>query len=342
MGRWPLIPENYCNVQLPWDNLQAVIADPSPVTSFTDRVINIRSIRLMTSIMSSPSWKTEKTCADTVSQHAKRFQDEVVHQLPPAFRLTNPDTEWDAALPSIARKREHLRATLYAIIANIHRAFIDPYSNPSSHNSPRFELAEAHQMTLAEACCETISSLIRLHQLLGGGGAQQYFFIPMALIEASAVLGMCLVSMSVVGMPQYFTACGLPRDLDMKERLYNAFQAALSLLTVLSELSETARKGVKILGILKKKVEMQLELETQAHIGHITDDYSGSLQHADGARRDELNLAKINPEIVQETASRLPDGIFNTWNIRDEGLESLESEWATLAYSADQSWFFND
>jgi len=348
LGRWPLIPETYCDVGLPKDSLQAITTAPYLLTPYTDRLLHIQATRLMTIIMASPKWNTEKRDAEAVLRYSKHFQEELVDQLPPAYRLTDPDTSWDAALPSISRKREHLKANIYGIFAGLHRAFIDPYNNELSQTAAQLELAKSHHITLANACCETIYSIIRLHKLMDGS-ALQAFFIPMTLIEASAILGMSLLSArpQMVGLLQRMATGNVHWNPEMQQRLYDSFQDGLSLLAVLARSSKIARKGVKILKPLKFKVESHLNPASTSDFSHVTRSSTDSLTTSDVATGDdESRTAAIPISVADSTPSRFrdcePTDITDEWAVSINSTEYAEPGWPAFAYSTDQSWFFND
>lgn len=345
LGRWPLIPDNYCDVRLPKNNLQTITAHPYHLTPFTDRLLHIHTTRVMTAIMVPPSWKTDKTCPESVLRHAKHFQESIQDCMPPAFNLKTPDMTWDAALPSIAQKREHLKANIYALFASLHRSFINPYSDKLIKSTAQLELAASHQITLASACSDTITSLIRLHNIMGGGD-RQAFFIPMTLIETSAVLGMCLLSMRrPVKGAQYYSAAGEAHwDLDMQQRLYNSFHKALALLSTLTERSKIAQKGVRVLQSLKRKVESRIAAENDSRASHVNREFPAPLPIPDEATLDDEWLGCASPPLVPESTSN-QENDFETNNLAgfpNDGAEYMESEWAAFACSPDQSWFFSD
>ncbi|KAH8800388.1 fungal-specific transcription factor domain-containing protein [Xylogone sp. PMI_703] len=348
LGRWPLIPENYCYVELPRDTLQTVATHSYQLTPFTDRLLHIQTTRLMTAIVSAPNWKVDNTCPESVRRQAKYFQENIVDRLPPAFMLESPDTTWDAALPSMAKKREHLNVNIFAIFASLHRTFIDPYGSKQVKTTSQFELAVSHQITLADSCSKTISSLICLHRLMGGG-AQRAFFIPMTLIEASAILGMCILSMRhLTEGTQYYSVTGRAHwDQHTQQRLYSSFHDALILLNILTPRSKIAQKGIKVLQSLKTKVESRIEAEKNSHDSHINSGHLNSLLISDRAISDDKQRRDGSPIFVPESTLNQLSGFemnecSDTYRIPSDRTGNSELEWAAFATSHDQSWFFND
>lgn len=355
LGRWPLIPESYCDVDLPRDNLQTVTLDNGSLSPFTDRFLHTKAARLMASFVASPSSDHERTDPEMVSRRMSLFQAEIIDCLPPAFRLRDPDTSWDMAMPSLPRKREHLKATVHAIIAGLHRAFIDPWKGHTTDKGQgllqqaiaQTELAESHHVTLADACSETILSIIRLHHLMGGG-AHQLFFIPMALIEAAAVLGMCLLSArsQVIIKRRRSLSTGRGNVLvSMQPRFYHSFQEAFALLKVLSGRSLIAQKGVKVLQNLHDLVYSRVGMDLTTVDGSAGTGPPNSIAIPNPQAIEDEAVAGFDPAMLDPGIMPDPSTDWGVYDLTDamfgDGGDARPG-WATLALTPDQSWFFDD
>jgi hypothetical protein len=76
---------------LPQDNFRVIGTSKDAPTSYTDRILHFEVWRLVSSFKSSSTQKSE-TSDQRVDLLTKRWQEEVAHQLSPAFRLLDPDT----------------------------------------------------------------------------------------------------------------------------------------------------------------------------------------------------------------------------------------------------------
>ena len=181
LGRWPLIPEGHYDVDLPRDNLQAIITSPYHLTPFTDRLCHIKLAQFMQHSMSSFSWKKDQHNPHVIAQLAQRLDEDIISHLPPAYRLIGPDTSWDVAEPSIPEKRQGLYLVLYATKAGLYRAYIDPWNALSQNKDTAstepltpeaLQLSLTHYRILVDSACLAISTITAMYHMSGGNECQ--------------------------------------------------------------------------------------------------------------------------------------------------------------------------
>ena len=104
-------------------------------------------------------------------------------------------------------------------IESMHKGFVG--STISKGATAESTLVQQYRTTLLNACINMLASLSRLHILMGGG-AHHHFILAVACIEVSAVLGLCLLSGSLVSTSNQ----GFGPEL--RQRCYVAFLDGLS------------------------------------------------------------------------------------------------------------------
>ncbi|KAJ6144450.1 fungal-specific transcription factor domain-containing protein [Penicillium chermesinum] len=243
LGRWPLIPEGHYDVQLPQDNLQAIITSPYHLTPFTDRIYHIKLAQFMQSSMCSFSWKQDQTNPYIIEKLSRKLEDDIVTHLPPSYRLSSPDISWDSAEPSIREKEI------------VPPAFIDPWNSLSRNQDPApeksqdgeaFELSLTHHRALIDAACEAISSATKLYEMTGPDectAPERFFMLPVTLMESIACLGLCLLSNRLAGSKGVLDSATLSET-------YMIFLDAFALLKWQAQASDLAKRGVRTLDSL--------------------------------------------------------------------------------------------
>lgn len=339
LGRWPLIPDLWFDVKLPLESFYPVtVSNPTVPTPFTDVLLNIKICQFMESFLSAPVKKAERLDPARVSEHARKFQGEFLDKLPSAFRLHNPDMQWDALIPCLSRKRAAVHLLIWMVIESMYRGFIGTCNSTYvgkdnvslDAEPPQIKWTEAHRRTLANACINALDVTAHLHDLMGGW-AHRYFVLSMAPMEAGSVLAICLLSDSLAlrsRSGQVYTF-----DHELQERCYASFLAARRLLDLLAKKSALAQKGV----VLLRKLHTALVAEGYGRSASAPAWVSPSLQ----TRNDEVDLSGDG-----ETMDTIPDADEGTYCFGQQaeplGNQDIFTlgEWETISQGADFSWFF--
>jgi hypothetical protein len=248
-----LIPDLWFDVKLPLEKPYSITAsDPTAPTPFTDVLLSIKVCQFMESFISAPAKKAERLDPAALSAHAQRFQEQFIDKLPPAFRLKDPDTQWDNVIPCLPRKRAAVYVMIWTVIESVHRGFVGPLipKDPETEkDSPGFvslqqKWAESHRRTLANASINAVDAIVSLHKLMGGG-PHRHFTLSIAPMEAGAILGMCLISDALASRSKSERVFAF--DEDLQQRCYASFLEARTLLDLLAQRSWLAQKGVLLL-----------------------------------------------------------------------------------------------
>lgn len=111
LGRPLLADHDSCTFQLPTLQLELDLDEPDLPSPFTHMKLQVDLIRRIT-----PALKAADI--DPSEENVKQLQrilDEWSAELPPVWRMSNPDTKWDAAHPNIPWQRELLNGTMAMI-----------------------------------------------------------------------------------------------------------------------------------------------------------------------------------------------------------------------------------
>ena len=166
---------------MPTEKPYAISSNLASPTAMTNVIWNIKLCQCIRSFISAPSKKSERLDPTAIAAHAEKFQVEYIDALPPAFKLVEPDTSFDTAIPPLRMKRANMWLGVYGVVASMHKAFFR-IPSPDSMSREEFKLAEAHRDTLVNASVNHQAAVVRLHELVGGG-AHLYSMLSMGYIE---------------------------------------------------------------------------------------------------------------------------------------------------------------
>ncbi|KAH9215954.1 hypothetical protein DL95DRAFT_523082 [Leptodontidium sp. 2 PMI_412] len=256
-GRWPLIAEDYCTVQLPSELPYTTTLNPDIPTQFTDNILGIKTYQFIRPFISAPAKKLERMDPFKVAEHVKAYQTSILDKFPAAFRLVDPDTSYDGIIPNLDLKRIKLHALSWGVVEGMLRCFSGPttlkawQTQAASHDIARLRLAEEHRHTLADACFKSVDLMLDLHMRMGGGQTR-YWAIPAAMIEYGGVLSCCLVSDRVIRKhwkknDEIFKVF----EDELLKKYISTVERAVKLLQVLAQRSPLAKGG---LGFLSKNL----------------------------------------------------------------------------------------
>lgn len=319
---------------------------------FTDVILNFRLNHYMASFMSAPGKEYERTDPYIVAARAKDFHSQFLNTLPSGFQLANPDTSWDEMIPSLPKKRLAFHITLHSVIEGMHKCFVGPLTPDSikayitrlQRDENAAKLIVQHRHTLAQSCIDVIATTRDLHELVGGG-AHRYFVIPVALIEASAMLGMMIISDLLLTASSHHIAL-LQRELLLT--CHTAFQEGFKSLQVLAQNSVWAQKGLGALEGLDMRISSLEDFDVRKRT---ESEKTSDQNNTTGGKRKYQNLSdaddnapapafsgcQIHPN--EEENVKVYDSFFNSADEAVLQQTSMDLEWETFCAGNDISCF---
>lgn len=261
LGRWPLIPEQHCTASLPNGIIGTQISDTNAPNVFCERRLQIELTNIAFQMLTSDHGRPS-TDPVIIDKHIRRLKEEFIEQLPPAFRLHNPDEKWDDELPNLKRQREMLRISIYVTTCSLLRPVIvqSPGEAQTLSTADRDLVAE-HRASIVDVTIEMLESVGRLHMLMGGKH-NRFFLLSFFTLEPAVLLGMCLMnpqagkkrgkqgSSASVAFPGNQSA-----DEEQWKRGRKSMGEAAARLQMLSEVSSIARIGVKVLNKMVANID---------------------------------------------------------------------------------------
>ncbi|KAG4437209.1 hypothetical protein IFR05_007298 [Cadophora sp. M221] len=345
-GRWPLIPEDYCTVQLPSELPYTTTLDPSIPTQFTDNILSIKTYQFILPFISAPAKKHERTNPFKVSEHLKAYRTCILDKFPAAFRLEDPDTSYDSRIPNLDLKRIKLHALSWGVIEGMLRCFSGPttlktlQAQSASPDIAHLKLAEEHRHTLADACFKSVDLMLDLHVRMGGGQTR-YWAIPAAMIEYGGVLSCCLVSDGVIrkygkkndGVFRVF-------DDELSRKYISTLERAVKLLEVLAERSPLAKGG---LGFLSKNLR-KIKGDELVRGKSDSDVYSRTETISESPKLDELDpllcsgFGDDSGAVYDQNGSG-DSGIYSYGILEPD---PVMAEWEETSNNAPFSWYLEN
>lgn len=281
LGRWPLIPDQFCTVSLPHEVFGSNIAsDDKAPNAFCERRLQIELAKIVSEITSPSNSKPPMEPA-IIDENMKKLEVELLDKLPPAFRLHEVDERWDKELPHLTRQREMFRISVFATICLLLKpVIVMPGSQARALTASDRKLVAKHRISLVDALIEMIDSVGRLHTLMGGKH-NRFFLLSFFTLEPAALLGICLMTPDDGKRgpsAMYLSRGGAERDQHRWKQGWKRMEESVARLEMLSEVSSIARTGVKVLKKLMTKIdetEMARSWKSQA-IDHSTESPSTS------------------------------------------------------------------
>ncbi|OJD23151.1 hypothetical protein ACJ73_05496 [Blastomyces percursus] len=269
-GHWPLIPETYCCIKLPRDALPAVPSVPGAPTPFTNRIIQMRLMMMLNS-RKTPEEQPRVLSPTSISTVAESIETEIIATLPPPYRLSDYDGQFDNILPCIPLKRIGLRVAILGTLTTVHRPYTGMLHEPNFTNLSSVKEQKAAfrlQKKLIEYTTDTIRSIIRFAEMLLGS-CKKYFLLSLVALEASVVLGLCVrglrrnrrayARLSHQGV-QIFT-----ENSELEGPTNAAFLEGLNFLNDMAHHSPIAAKGSQILRSLHDKLQRDATVDDTEH-----------------------------------------------------------------------------
>lgn len=249
-----MIPEQYCTVSLPQDvfGTQGTSHGDAP-NRFCERRLQIDLAKIASTILSS---NRGKACADpaAIDKQMEILKVDLIEELPPVFRLDDPDEKWDEQLPHLSRQRQMFRISVFAAICMLLRPMIViPANAVRALSASDRKLVVKHRTSLIGAAVEVLDSVAKLHSLMGGKH-NRFFLLSFFTLEPAVLLGMYLITPKL-GAKEGRQGSSAPKssrglaaeERDLWKRRFQKLEEAVARLNMLSEVSSIARTGVKVL-----------------------------------------------------------------------------------------------
>lgn len=305
--------------------------------------------------MSAPGKESERTDPSIIEAHAKGFESQFINILPPCFRLENPDTSWDILIPTLPMKRLSIYVVIHGIIEGMHKCFVGPltphsmtsYVAECEKDGDRARLIRQHRHTLANACINAVTATRDLHFLMGGS-SHRYFVLSIATIEASAMLGMMIVSDLLIT-----TSVPCFRDVPLLEQgLFQTcqkdFYDGFNLLQLLAQRSVVAQKGIRVLEGLNNRIQdLKNHQNPQSQVRKTSscdNSHTGYNDSNEGdSNRDstrEIVAISSNVDVIEDNIGYAGIHIVGSEDALQPTVMALE--WESICTGNDFSWFFED
>lgn len=162
--------------------------------AFLERSLQARLAKIWNSILRPAIYRPLAYDPAAVEEHYDRLCREFLFKLPAAFDLHNPNKEWDLQRPMLARQRQMLRISVFALLCQIYRPVL--LLNSAQINSmAQYKrcLVSRHRTTLANSAISLLDNIAQLHSDMGGNQTK-YFLISFYTFEPAVLLIMHLLS----------------------------------------------------------------------------------------------------------------------------------------------------
>lgn len=325
LGRWPLIPEDHCDIDLPHDNIQAVTTSPNILTQYTDRLFQAHIARFLSHTMGSKAWKKDQYDLATVAHNLQLFEENIIRQLPSAFAVTNPDRSWYIALPSLVVKRESLHMAIYSAVAGLYRAFANPWAlaikttDINDKNAGCDDLSISYYCSLLTELCKVLDSAMRLYDMQPSSQTEGFFMAPMSIVEALSQIGLCFRAAQSQQAAQWSIRnfeMATKIDHQLRFDVCEKFRRAFRMLEDHSSESKIAKHGVHILSVIASQIGSYYDREQSV--------FKAAQSHS-------YEQLPIDMSLPGETIS-----VY-------QAIEENEAfDWTHFVTSPDRSWFFED
>lgn len=260
LGRWPLIPDQRCTVLLPHTTVGNAASDVNAPDTFCERRLQIELTRLALEMLSCTDGK-QSMDPEVIDQHIRKLNTDLIDNLPPAFRINNPERRWDEGLPNLKRQREMFRISVFAAICSLLKPIIvGPADGAQAATAPIKKLVVKLKISLIEANIQLLDSVAKLHELMGGK-QNRFFLLSFFTLEPAALLGMCLLSLERHGkdgkqVPNFKNAKSqMAENQRYWEQGRMKMEEGRARLSMLSEVSSIARTGLKILETIMAQID---------------------------------------------------------------------------------------
>ena len=188
--RAPYIVDSYCSTDLPKMRLLNPFLDASAPDVFTERTLQAKLSKLWSSLHLGSYYNPV-----TAEQNYEKLCGSFISQLPRAFDVHAPDTQWDTKLPNLSRQRQSLRIAIFVTVCRIFQPLLR-LKTDQVEALLQFErdLIVQHRDQLVHSAIRVLSSVTELHQLMGSR-PQRFFMLSFCTFEPAMLLGLHLLTL---------------------------------------------------------------------------------------------------------------------------------------------------
>jgi hypothetical protein len=190
LDRAPCIVDSHCSTDLPKMRLLNPVFDAAAPDVFTERMLQAKLSKLWSSL--SPSTPYDPVTAE---ESYEKLCRSFIAQLPRAFDVHAPDTQWDAKLPNLCRQRQTLRIAIFVGVCQIFQPLLSLDADQvEALLQYKRDLVARHREQLVRSAIQVLSSVMELQQLMGGG-PQRFFMLSLCTFQAAILLCLHLLTL---------------------------------------------------------------------------------------------------------------------------------------------------
>jgi hypothetical protein len=265
LDRAPCIVESHCNTELPKMRFPTPVLGEGAPDVFTERMLQAKLSRLWSSLNIIIPYDPI-SAEESYAKLSRSF----ISQLPRAFDLSAPDTQWDSKLPHLSRQRQTLHIAIHIGVCQIFQPLLSLSAEQvDSMLQYKRDLLVQHREHLVRSAIQALLSVNEMHKLMGGG-PRRFFMLGFCTFQAAMLLCLHLLTLDanqhalavdVVRREQQplgrrvFQAC-MTIDATSALTCRQHIEQALSLLRSLQSVNAVARVGVRKLEQVLIKLDM--------------------------------------------------------------------------------------
>jgi hypothetical protein len=264
LDRAPCIVDSHCSTDLPKMRLLNPILGAAAPDVFTERMLQAKLSKLWSSL----SIVTPYDPIAAEEGYAKLGRS-FISQLPRAFDVHAPDTQWDGKLPHLSRQRQTLRIAIYMGVCQMFQPLLNlNAAQVDSMLQFKRDLLAQHREHLVRSAIQVLSSVSEMHQLMGGG-THRFFMLSFCTFQSAMLLCLHLLTdachqalagdvtqseQQLLGRRPFQTC--IATDVTSPQTCRQHIEHALRLLRTLQDVNAIARIGARKLEQVLMKLDV--------------------------------------------------------------------------------------
>ncbi|KGO47755.1 hypothetical protein PEX1_101380 [Penicillium expansum] len=257
LDRIPIIPSGIEPENMPRMRLGSDVDDGHGLEEFTERILQVRLTNFWRSMCPTLGSNYDVIVAE---ERYEKLCSKFLTMLPSAFAL-QPNKQWDARLPMLAKQREILFISIFESLCYNFR----PAILLDASHLPKYKqvLLSSQQKALAVSALYVLQGVSRLHSLIGGSQTRYTGIIQPTFESAVLLVSLCMNQSFPGDVESHSSRITKVDPLQAgmanltRAECIKAIQDALSLLQMLAEVSNMADVGAQSLAKLVHKVSRQ-------------------------------------------------------------------------------------